>query len=326
MIKIFGKIFAYTLLLIAVLIIGFCAMNYKADIPYEKLKAKYSYPESEHVEIMSMPVHYRIIGEGPNLVLLHGTSSSLHTWEDLVEGLKEDYRTITLDLPAFGLTGPNPDNKYDIAFYNAFLDQFLDKLGIEKCFLAGNSFGGRLTWEYAIHNEERVERLVLLNSSGYPVLPENGLPIGFKLAKNPMIAPVLESITPESIVKSTASDAYEIKAALTNEKLNRYFDFLLREGNRKALNGKMLSILPDRSEYIKTVQQPTLIIWGDKDKLVPVECANKFKQDIAGSELVIYKNIGHLPMEEIPGRVIADFKKFLVPFQVTENLVKPILE
>ncbi len=302
----------YLTILFLILIAGFCTLNYHADIPYEKLKATYSYPDSRHVEIMGMPVHYRIHGTGQPIVLFHGTGASLHAWEELIAEIKTEYQTISLDLPAFGLTGPHADNDYSLLFYMTFLDAFFKELKLDSFHLAGNSFGGQLAWAYALHQPEKVNKLVLFDASGYPYAKDEPLPLGFRLASNPFTARLLEKITPKSIVRKTALAAYADPTDVTPEKENRYFEMLLRPGNRKALNGRMVGVKNEESHRIKNITQPTLIIWGELDKLVPVKNAHRFKKDIPNSELIVYENIGHVPMEEIPGRVGEDLKRFLV--------------
>ena len=93
--------------------------------------------------------------------------------------------------------------------------------------------------------------------------------------------------------------------------MERYHEMLLREGNREGLMGKSLQIRYDYVDEIKTIQCPTLIMWGDDDQLVNVDAAPKFHADIPNSELIIYENMGHVPMEEIPERSVADFMAFL---------------
>ena len=91
----------------------------------------------------------------------------------------------------------------------------------------------------------------------------------------------------------------------------RYHELLLREGNRAGFMGKTQQIKYDHVDEIKQVQCPTLIMWGDDDQLVNVDAAPRFHEDIPNSELLIYDNMGHIPMEEIPEQSVADFMAFL---------------
>ena len=121
------------------------------DIPLEELKARYAPPPSSFLPLGGMQVHFRDEGadpEGPPIVLLHGTGSSLHTFDAWAAGLKQSTRVIRMDLPGYGLTGPFPGRDYSIENYLVFLKGFLDALGVEKCILGGNSLGGRIAWNF----------------------------------------------------------------------------------------------------------------------------------------------------------------------------------
>jgi len=308
MLKKILKISALVLLLLLVIL---AVLNYHSDIPFSKLKDKYSLPSSQFVEIKGMPVHYTIEGEGEkDLLLIHGTGSSLHDWEDWMPYLHLHFRIIRLDLPGFGLTGPNPQNRYDRIFYQVFLEAFANKVGLKDFHIVGNSFGGYVAWNYTIKNPNKVDRLVLLNSSGYPMANKK-LPIGFRLAANETLAPLMKKITPKSIIRKTVLAAYEEDSLVTDELVNRYFELLLREGNREALMGKTQQIKKDNWQSISSIRHPTLIIWGELDEVVPAAHAYRFHKDMPQSELIMYEGIGHMPMKEIPEKSAFDLLEFL---------------
>jgi triacylglycerol esterase/lipase EstA (alpha/beta hydrolase family) len=124
---------------------AFVFYNWAPDRSVEALQACWAPPPSVFIPVMGMNVHLR--DEGPRddampIVLLHGTSSSLHTWDGWARALKEQRRVIRFDLPGFGLTGPSADNVYTIERYTRFVAAVLDHLGVQRCVLAGNSFGG----------------------------------------------------------------------------------------------------------------------------------------------------------------------------------------
>jgi pimeloyl-ACP methyl ester carboxylesterase len=127
------------------------------DIPVEELKLEYANEQSEFMELNGLSVHYRDEGEGMPVVLVHGTAASLHTWDDWTNTLKEHYRVIRMDIPAFGLTGPDPKGDYSIDGYVGFLAQFLDQLHIDSMYLAGNSLGGNIAWNFASEHPDKVK-------------------------------------------------------------------------------------------------------------------------------------------------------------------------
>lgn len=285
--------------------------GYRSDIPIAVLRDSYTYPESEFISIDGMDVHCRVTGHGKEtVILLHGTSSSVHTWEAWTEMLNPHFRVVSFDLPGFGLTGPFPHNDYSPERYLHFIAKVLEVLDVDTFHLAGNSFGGFLAWRFAVDHPERVSKLVLLNSSGYP-RGDQPTPIGFRLAMNESLRPVFTKITPRSIVKRTVHDVYFDQSKVTDELIDRYYGLLLREGNRDALMYRIQQVKHETAEAVKRVQCPTLILWGDHDRVVTPDDAPKFHRDISGSELIIYENMGHVPMEEDPQRTMADVLPFL---------------
>jgi pimeloyl-ACP methyl ester carboxylesterase len=131
------------------------------------------------------------------VLLIHGTSSSLHTWERWAKDLKKDHRVISFDLPGFGLTGPAPDNDYSIAAYLRFVQSLMDTLGVKKAIIAGNSLGGEIAWRFAADMPQRVEKLILLDASGYDFKPQS-VPVGFQIARIPILAWPMDFLLPKA--------------------------------------------------------------------------------------------------------------------------------
>lgn len=217
-------------------ILALLAFLFKSDIPFEELKNKYTNEQSKFINIQGVDVHYRHEGNQNDsipLVLIHGTSSSLHTWDSIVPALVGKKRIIRLDLPAFGLTGPHPKRDYSIEFYNQFIEAFLNAIGVQEYIIAGNSLGGSIAWNQALAYPNKVKQLVLINSGGYPKKNEKGN-IGFKLASTPVVGDVLLKFTPRGIIRKSVEDVYSDKTKVSEDLVQRYFDLLLREGNRQA--------------------------------------------------------------------------------------------
>mgnify|MGYP006199882191 CR=1 FL=1 len=169
----------------------------------ETLLPIYSSTASKFMPVLGMNVHYRIEGNTSDtvpLVLIHGTSASLHTWDSLTLLLSGKKKIIRFDLPAFGLTGPNKENTYNADVYSVFVDSVLEKLNVKSCIIAGNSLGGSIAWHYALYNPSRVQQLILLDASGYPTKNEKGS-LGFKIASMPVINNLLLWVTPKFLIK-----------------------------------------------------------------------------------------------------------------------------
>jgi pimeloyl-ACP methyl ester carboxylesterase len=304
--------------LLLIVTAGFIAFTRYEDRPVEALVPRWAQPPSEFMEVKGQIVHMR--DEGPRtdevpLVLIHGTGDSLHTWEAWVQALKSQRRVIRFDLPGFGLTGPfagsyTPDD-YRGDTYARFVVDLLDQLKVQRAVLAGNSLGGEVAWRTAVLAPERVERLILVDASGPPFTPE-AIPPGFATARVPVINRLGEHLLPRFMVVATLHSVYGDPQKVTEALVDRYFDITLREGNRRALNQRLKLIESDlQPELIQRVRQPTLILWGERDRLIPPATAQVFAQAIAGSQVVILPGLGHVPHEEDPVASLAPVKRFL---------------
>lgn len=286
----------------------------KRDIPLNELKAKYAGTPSQFISLQGMDVHYRDEGNPQDtlpLVLLHGTSSSLHTYDEWTKELIKTRRVIRMDLPAFGLTGPHPTRDYSMERYADFINEFLEALKVEKCILGGNSLGGNITWNFALKYPERAEKLILIDASGYPIKAES-VPIAFTLANTPIVNKLLTYITPRFMAETSILNVYADKSKVTDQLVDRYYELTLRAGNRQGLVDRMTMFLDSTAhQRIPQIQQPTLLLWGAEDYLVPVASANKFHEDLANSVLWILPNLGHVPMEEDPEASLSPVIYFL---------------
>jgi pimeloyl-ACP methyl ester carboxylesterase len=284
------------------------------DIPLNELKIKYANSSSSFIAVNGMDVHFRDEGLQTDtipIVLIHGTGASLHTFNAWSDRLKKSHRIIRMDLPAYGLTGPFPDGNYTMAHYTTFLKDFLTALNIKQCVLAGNSLGGAIAWNFTLEQPSMVTKLILIDASGYPIASKS-VPIAFSLAKIPVINKLLSFITPRFLVRASVENVYFDSSKVTDLVVERYFNLTLRAGNRKAFVDR-LKTPKDTSTYnnIKYIQQPTLILWGSQDLLIPVENAYKFQEDLPNNTLVILENTGHTPMEESPLESLAPVLNFL---------------
>ena len=285
----------------------------RRDIAVDTLKKTYAQPPSSFISIDDMDIHYR--DEGPvsdslPLVLMHGTGASLHTFDDWTNALKQQKRVVRMDLPAFGLTGPFPNRTYTIEHYVAFLDTFLTAKGIKKCILAGNSLGGQIAWAYTAFHPNKVDKLILIDAAGYPYKSKSK-PIAFTLANIPIANTLLTYITPRFMIKKSIENVYADPKKITPALIDRYFDLTLREGNRQAFVDRMQTNTIISVNLLKNIQQPTLILWGEQDDLIPIESAYRFQKDIPHSSLVILKQLGHVPMEEGPNQSLKPLLSFL---------------
>jgi pimeloyl-ACP methyl ester carboxylesterase len=311
-----GRVGSWAVAAVLVLLLAGAASVWAPDRPVDELKARWAPAPSQFIAVDGMQVHLR--DEGPRddphpIVLLHGTSASLHTWNAWADALKSTRRVLRMDMPGFGLTGPNPSGDYSLLSYVAFVDHVLGQLGVDHAVVAGNSLGGEIAWLLALHHPERVERLVLVDAGGYPFEPE-GMPIGFKLARIPALQPLTTRLLPRQTIEDSVKSVYGHPERVTNELIDRYYELTLREGNRASLIQRFVqSPIGHFADQVSKVTQPTLVLWGGQDHLIPPANAQRFAQDIAGSQVVVFDDLGHVPQEEDPARTLAAAREFMSP-------------
>lgn len=292
--------------------ITFALFGYR-DRTVEELSPKYAQPPSAFMQVENTSAHYRDEGMSSDrlpIVLLHGTGSSLHTFDAWAQRLSTQRRVLRVDLPGFGLTGPFPDRDYSIQHYVQWLHAFLQQSNVTRFVLAGNSLGGNIAWNYTASFPDSVDKLILIDSSGYPIAAQS-TPLAFRLAQTPILKHGLKWITPRFMAQSSVENVYADSTKVTDTLIDRYFELTLRAGNRQALGDRFKSQSPPDISLIKTIQQPTLILWGDQDRLTPLELAQRFHEDLPSSQLVVLKNTGHVPMEESPEESLEAVLSFL---------------
>jgi len=292
-----------------------CASAGMVETPLDQLKAKYANADSRYIDLGDgVMLHYRDEGQGPVIVLLHGVMSSLHTWDGWTAELTKHYRVIRMDLPGFGLTGPSSSiNYYDTPSMVAMLDRVLKQVvGDEPVFLAGNSLGGYLSWNYAVAYPQNVRGMIVID----PVSYQQETPWIISLIGTPVIGAPGRWIVPKFIVDMNVREVYGDSSRIAEATYQRYFDLLLRPGNRDAMVDifQMLKTRaqdPHLGDDIRKVAVPTQVMWGGKDAWVPPEFAARWQGDVPAAQVITYADAGHIPMEEIPERTVTDAERFL---------------
>jgi pimeloyl-ACP methyl ester carboxylesterase len=306
------------------LILHGCASMGVSAYPLAQLTDKYTDETSKFLAVDDLIIHYRDEGTGPTLVLLHGVASSLHTWDDWTARLAPHYRIIRIDLPGHGLTGSDPSvDRYEIAYMVDKLEKFLNKLSIDDIYLAGNSLGGYIAWNYALHRPDRVKKMVLLDAAGFP----QDMPFIMNFAALPVIGEMSGFMMPKFIVNMNIKAAFGDKDKVTDKLQQRYFDLTMRQGNREALVNvfrtmKEQSKNPHLGDRVKEIKIPTLLMWGDQDEWVPLSIMEQFEQALPDSQSIVYEGVGHMPMEELPIQTSRDAHGF---FTLGKTLASPLV-
>ncbi len=272
------------------------------------LERKYTNEASKFMHVDGNRVHYRDEGNGPTLVLLHGTASSLHTWDAWAKQLKDSFRVIRMDLPGFGLTGPDRLDRYEVSDDVRFLSDFLNTLDIKEAHIAGSSLGGRIAWQYALEHPNHVKSLTLIDALGYP---QTSWPPAIQLAQWPVFDTIMTHISPRFMYKQGLSDVYHQPQQITEVLVDRYFELSRYPGNMAAFPKRVKARLDQDAHLIPSITAPTLVLWGEQDKYFPVENARRFVDDMPNAVAHTYANVGHLPMEEAAQQSLRDFKSFI---------------
>jgi pimeloyl-ACP methyl ester carboxylesterase len=194
------------------------------------------------------------------------------------------------------------------------VDRLLTKLNVDKAVIGGNSMGGGVSWAYALEHPEKVEALLLVDASGQPYARSGKTPLGFRLMRMPVIKEAARFIAPRSIFESSVKTSMSVQSEIDDKLIDRYWELNRYPGNRNATmqrfsNSK--SMVPGTKERLSTIKGPVLILWGAEDNLIPVTAAKWFAEAMPQAKLIIYPNVGHIPMEEIPQKSANDVKIWL---------------
>jgi pimeloyl-ACP methyl ester carboxylesterase len=308
------KFFVATILLMSAALAGVLAAYSVPDRPVDELKPRWTNAHSQFVDIEGMQLHLRDEGSRDDpmpIVLLHGTSASLHTWDGWVDELKAQHRVIRYDMPGFGLTGPAPDSVYSVERYAKTVIAVLDELGIEECLLGGNSLGGYVAWATAVLYPERVKQLVLVDPSGLP-FESQSIPLGFKIAQTPILKELMKGVLPRFVIQQSVENVFGDRSLVTAELVDRYFELTTRAGNRLALAERFKQTQPGAmATRLPEIDIPTLVLWGEQDRLIPPALASRFEHEIKNSQVILFDKLGHVPHEEDPIGTVAMLKGFL---------------
>jgi pimeloyl-ACP methyl ester carboxylesterase len=306
---------------LVVLIIGAGVLLYTPDTDAAAMRAKYGGAPSQFVDVGGgLTVHVRDEGprDAPVIVLLHGSNADLHTWDAWTQRLVPQYRVIRFDQIGHGLTGPSPARDYSMAGFTNTVDRVVTKLGVGRFVLAGNSMGGGIAWNYARQHPEKLAGLVLVDAGGAPEAGGKSLPIGFRIAQTPVLRDVMKVITPRSMIATSLRQSVTNQSIVTDAVIDRYWELLRYPGNRQATLDRFTTPRTASTEAdVRAIKTPTLILWGEDDKLIPVASAAWFKRLLPSATVITYPGIGHIPMEEAPDRSANELKTWLATLTTT---------
>lgn len=301
----------YFLIAVFLLMISGCGL-FVDLIPQGQIESP---AELDHfIKVEGVNFHYRSYpGDGDHIVLLHGFASSTYTWEDLAPYLQaEGYHVWSLDMKGFGWSDKPRDARYDPLTLMEDVNKWMDAMGLRNVTLVGNSLGGAVTVLMALEHPDRIKKMVLIDSAGYPMKP----PLIVRMARVPLSGSFMKLFFGRWIVRWNLKEVFYHKDRVTEEKVNAYYDRMRTENALDAQIAVARSVNFDLfDQYIKRVPQITsdaLIIWGENDAWIPLEIGYKFKKDLVTATMIVIPECGHMPQEEYPiktAQYILDFVK-----------------
>lgn len=307
------------LVLIVVLATAGWFLLQRPDIPYATLEQRYGYADSRYMDLPGgLRAHYRDLGprDAPAIVLVHGFSASTHAWDAWARALAGDYRVVVLDLPGHGLTRAPEGYGAGRDGFAAVVDEVTGRLGLTQFTLGGNSMGGGVAWAYALDHADKVERLVLVDAAGWPMTRKGGASI-FAIMRNPVGRALLRDIDTRPLVAQGLRAAYLDPKLVTPALVNRYTDLARAPGHRDILLGLQTGSRREATAAdLSRIHVPTLVMFGQEDRLIPAADGRKFHKAIPGATLILYPGVGHVPMEQIPDRSVTDLKAWLAAHPV----------
>jgi len=315
------KIIGWALAIVAVVVIGGWFALKRPDIPYAELDAKYAVPGEKYADLgEGLRVRYVEAGDpkAPTVLLLHGYTASLEGWDAWIKALSGQYHVVAIDLPGHGLTRAPAGWQASPQAYAAVVERFAAKQGLGQFVLVGESMGGWAAWEYALAHPERLQGLVLVDSSGWPDLRARTKEIQssfmVRALHNPLGRAILEPLDARANLESGLLAAFENDRLVTDAMVDRYWAFNRAPGHRKIITDLFVNY--ERypmatAERLAAIRTPTLILQGEKDELVPLDHARQFDAAIPDSRLIVYQGVGHIPPEEASAASAADLLAFL---------------
>ena len=278
-------------------------------------------PPAQSIEVLGQHLQYYEKGQGPNVIFLHGLGGEASNWAANIGPVAQKFHVYALDQIGFGHSD-KPLIEYKIATFVDFLQAFMQAVKIPKATLVGNSLGGWIAVDFAIHHPEMTDKLVLVDAAG--LLPK-GVPgfVNEKVENGPrkIISELVAGSTlPVDLNPSSLEGMRKVleylvydKQAITDDVVRNAFEGHLKSGDgytiQRVLDG-INSTNQFEDDRLRSIHLPTLVFWGREDRLIPLEAGRRYQKGVKGARLVMIENCGHIPHIEKP----AEFNRALLEF------------
>jgi pimeloyl-ACP methyl ester carboxylesterase len=280
-----------------------------------EIREKYISPqiadEGNFVNVDGVNAHYIRKGSGKTVILIHGIFSSSFVWQKNIDALSWNFDVIALDLKGYGYSDKPADGRYSQQDMRDFILKFMDALHIEKAFLVGHSWGGGIAMDLTLHWPERIEKLILIDSTGYPT---KASAIEWFLKYSAVMSCALAVLNKTAVGWILRNAVFFDPSLVTDKEIEGWMmPYSVKGSAQAAMELRKIDFVME--DEIKRISHPALIIWGRQDRLFPFEMASRFKEDIKNSATKIIENCGHNPQEEKP----ADVNKLIIAFLQNQN-------
>ena len=318
------KRYLFLLLILLSIIPIFLYYGKDRTVSKEQAIEKCSLPNSQFLQWKGMDIHYVEYGEKGNeqVLTLHGLGGSVHNFKALNQMLSDEYYVVAVDLPGFALSDVPDMTLFGegqfMEVYRQFIQFIIEEFDLNDFHIIGNSMGGWISWETASVHPDKIKSLTLSASAGYEMEEVAKVATGWLSNRN--VRRFINRGLPMSLLKMNVHNKifYDKNKINEDEIAINYFLFN-KEGTIDWILDLAASGTPADTAKIPAIEVPSLIIWGDKDKIVPVEHAAKFHRDLPNSHKIIYENCGHVPQIEMAERFKADFVEFVTNLEIEEE-------
>jgi len=259
------------------------------------------------IDVDGRRVHYVEAGTGSPILLIHGWNGSTFDMRYTIAELSRQYRVIAPDLLGYGYSARPPDGDYSLAGQAAFVISLMDRLGIQRASVLGHSMGGAIAMQLALRHPERIDRLILVASATAHEMMR-GRTIG--LLARPIVPLATLLFVRESMVQRGLRRAVHDPEFVTPEVLEGHYRPLRMKGHMRASMLQLSDRRKDPPFDAREIRQPTLIIWGEHDRVVPLARGLELAEQIPNAQLAIIRSAGHLVLEEQP----VECARALLPF------------
>ena len=267
-------------------------------------------------EYKGFSINYEDQGQGQPIILLHGFGASTYTWRHIAPYFSKAYRVIAIDLKGHGLSDKPRDDNYSVSDQSDIIYEFIKVHNLDNVTLVGNSMGGAVSIVTYLmqcdHGTNHISKLVLIDSASY----KQRLPLFISILRVPIINVLVPCLTSTKFrARNVLHEAFFDRTKITEDIVETYASFLSLPGASYALTKTAQQIVPPNfdevTERYKSIKIPVLIIWGEKDIIIPSEVGRKLAANIPNSKLVVIPNCGHIPQEERPSQAIEAMESFM---------------